>query len=82
MVLVDPEVVNSFNGSSITAIQAVAEEVGVEIAAEHLALSEHVWRRGARFAILPGRLPGKGMGVVAARDIEVRNMIFIQRMPS
>ena len=78
MTPLDPGVINGVNGSSIADIQAAAEEVGVQIAVEHLTLCEYVWSRGARFAVLPGRLPDKGMGIVAARDIEVGNITFIQ----
>lgn len=72
-------VIGSVNGSSIAGLQAVAKELEVEIGAEHLTLCEYVWSKGARFAVLPGRLPEKGMGIVAARDIEVCKIIFIQR---
>ena len=77
MTFTDAEVTESVNGSCIADIQAAAKEIGVQIAAEHLTWCEYVWSKGARFAVLPGKLPEKGMGIVAARDIGVCKISLI-----
>lgn len=73
----DPVVIEAVNATSVADAQAIAKEIGIEFAAEHLTWCEYVWSKGARFAVFPGRLLGKGVGIVAARDIEVRKTILI-----
>ena len=66
-----PTEFSATDASGVPDIHAMIRDVGMELGQEHQDWCVEVWSQGATFAVVPGQMALKGMGMIAARKIKV-----------